>query len=126
MDDQEYLSIMAELRFIGSVGENQFLNCTTGKIVSKNIFSCVSRQIWYKQENGQTCSRYCKNVIIRALRLYDKYKEIEGMSEYIKSIKKYIEDAKIGMEHLKNTHANNTLAFATFDSIIDCIKQRID
>lgn len=125
MDDQEYLSIMAELRFIGSVSEGDFLNITAGKVEPKNIVTCLTRQFWYRNEGGQTTAKYCKSVIVKALKLFDKYNQIDGCDQYVKSICKYINDAKTGMIHLKNTHSSNTLAFALFDSIIDCINSRI-
>lgn len=125
MNDIQYLTTMSELKFISSVGENQFLNLTSGIIENKNYLTCISRQIWYKHETGPATAKYCRDVIIRAFTLLEKYSGMKDMDEYVKTIKKYINDAKIGMDHLKQTHGSNNMAFAMFDSISVAIQQKI-
>ena len=125
MNDQEYLTIMAELKFIGSVGENQYINLTNGSIENKNIYNNMIRKIWYKTENGQATARYCRDVIVKAFKLLDRYVAQENMIEYAKTIQKYIMTAKIGMDHLKETHHTNNMSFAIFDSITVAIVQKL-
>lgn len=125
MNDKEYLEIMAQLKFIGSVKEGQFLNRTTGKIEQKNYYTRLVRGLVYRQENGQTCAFYCQDVVARALKLLDKYKGIQGEDEFVTLIKQYISEAKVGIAHLRDTHEENNLAFAAFDSIIVRINQRL-
>jgi len=125
MNDTDYLTIMSELKFIGSVGEGQFLNSTTGKIENKNVITCLIRSFSYPTETGQTSAKFCMHVISKALRLLDKYSKLEGADEYVKMIKNYILNAKKSIGHLKETHADNHLAYATFDSIIVTISQCI-
>uniref|UniRef100_A0A6C0JWD5 Uncharacterized protein n=1 Tax=viral metagenome TaxID=1070528 RepID=A0A6C0JWD5_9ZZZZ len=125
MNDGDYLCVMSELKFIGSVKEGQFLNSTTGRIENKNILSCLVRQFMYPQETGQTSAKFCMNTTAKALKLLSKYKNIQGSEEYVKIIIKYITDAKIGMTHLKETHSDNNLAYAIFDFAITNIIQTI-
>lgn len=125
MDDQEYLIVMAKLKFIGSVGENQFINLSTESIQDKNVFSMAVRKIWYKTENGQTCARYCRGVIVDAFKLLDRYANLPHLVEYSKTILKYIWEAKQGIDNLKATHSTNTMAYAMFDSITVGILQKI-
>lgn len=125
MNDVQYLTTMSELKFISSVGENQFVNLTSGIIENKNYLTCFSRQIWYKQETGLASAKYCRDVIIKAFTLLEKYNGMENMDEYVKTIKQYINDAKIGMDNLKKTHGLNNMAFAMFDSISVAIQQKL-
>lgn len=125
MNDQEYLIVMAKLKFIGSVGENQFINLVNCSIENKNFYTMVVRKIWYKMENGQSTAKYCRDVIVESFKLLDKYVGLPHMTEYAKTIQKYIWEAKIGIDHLKETHASNTMAYAMFDSITVGILQKM-
>lgn len=129
MNDQEYLNIMAELKFIGSIHDNQFINLTSKSIENKNLLTSALRELrkyWYNTESGQASAQYCRDVIVRALKLYDKYTKEPGLTEFAKTIRKYIISAKIGMEHLKQTHFHNNMAYALFDTIIVTIEQRLN
>lgn len=125
MNDKDYLTTMAELKFISQVGDEEFLNTKTGTIESKNVFNNVLRAIRYPTESGKCTAEYCRNVVLRGLDLYDKYVEAEEQ-EYVKTIRKYIMDAKEGIDRLKSTHSTNTMAFTLFEAIQVCIDQRIN
>ena len=133
MNDQEFLNVMADLKFIGSVEENQYINLTNQTIENKNFVTTLIRKYYYnylhhKTENGTATAKYCSAVIIRSFKLLDRYtnqKERHNEThEYAKIIQRYIEQAKIGMDHLKETHRGNNMAFAIFDSISVAIIQR--
>lgn len=131
MNDQEYLNIMSELKFIGSIGDNQFINLTSMTIENKNLLTSALRELrkyWYNTESGsgQASARYCRDVIVKALKLYDRYTKEANMTEFARTIRKYIITAKIGMEHLKQTHFHNNMAYALFDTIIVTIEQRLN
>lgn len=126
MNDDEYLLVMADLKFISSVGENQFINLTNQSIENKNFFTQSIRRYYYRNETGQSTAKYCRAVIVRALKLYDKYVKEQNMSEFTQTIRKYIICAKIGIDHLKQTHSTNNMAYAIFDSIIVTIQQRLN
>lgn len=125
MNDSDYLTTMAELKFISGVGDNEFLNTRTGTIESKNIVNNVIRAFRYPTENGKSTAQYCRNVILRGLELYDKYVQSDE-TKYVETIKKYILDAREGIERLKITHATNTMAYTLFDAIQVCIDQKIN
>ncbi len=128
MNDQEYLNVMSELRFISSVGEGQFINLTTGQIENKNLLTRTIRKFYYKTESGPATAKYCNGVILRAFKLLDRYTcdkdKHSDTHEYAKTIQRYIEEAKIGMDHLKETHKDNNMAFAIFDTIAVAIVKR--
>ena len=132
MNDQEYLNVMAELNFIASVGENQYINLTTKQIENRNVFNWALRKWYYnwnhKIEDGTETAKYCRNVVLSAFKLLDRYtcskdKHAE-MHEYAKTIQNYILEAKRGMDNLKETHKGNFMANAIFISISVAIVQR--
>jgi len=125
MNDHEYLCVMAKLKFIGSVGDNQYINLVNNTIENKNFYTMVVRKIWYKLENGQSSAKYCRDVIIESFKLLDKYVGLPHMTEYAKTIQKYIWEAKIGIDHLKETHSANTMAYSMFDAITVGILQKM-
>lgn len=124
MNDRDYLTTMAELKFISQVGDDEFLNTKTGMIESKNIFNNIIRAVRFPTENGKCTAEYCRNVVLKGLDLYDKYVHAEEC-EYVKTIKNYIMDARDGIERLKKTHSTNTMAYTLFEAIQVCIDQRI-
>lgn len=123
MNDQEYLTIMSELKFIGSVGENQYINLSTFTIENRNVYNIIMRKLWYKNESGLSTAKYCRDVITRALNLLKRY---EKDSIYTKTIQSYITDALVGMNNLKTVHEGNHMAYAMFDSISVAISQKIE
>lgn len=125
MNDEQFLRIMGELKFIGSVQEGQYLNVTSGRIENTNWFTKLVRSVQYPNENGITTARFCSSTITKAIALHEKYSEIAGCEEYVKMIKQYILTAKKSLEHLKKTHETNNLAYATFDFTIVTISQRL-
>lgn len=124
MNDNSYLTTMAELKFISQVGDDEFLNTRTGTIESKNFITNAIRAIRFPAENGKCTAQYCRNVVLKGLDLYDKYVEAEE-SEYVKTIRNYIMDARGGIERLKKTHSTNTMAYTLFEAIQVCIDQRV-
>ena len=124
MNDNDYLTTMAELKFISQVKEDEFLNTKTGMIESSNLFNKIMRGIRFPTETGKCAAQYCRNVVIKGLNLYDKYVEAKEM-EYVKAIRKNIMDAYGGIERLKKTHSTNTMAYTLFEAIQVCIDQRI-
>jgi len=125
MNDSEYLTTMAELKFISQVGDDEFLNTKTGTIESKNVVTNVLRAIRFPNENGKCTAQYCRNVVLKGIDLYDKYVKSEEI-EYVKTIKKYILAAREGIERLKKTHSTNTMAYTLFEAIQVCIDQRLN
>lgn len=134
MNDQQYLTVMSKLKFISSVGENQFLNVTGGYTENKNVFTRGIRKLYnlyYKQtETGIATAIFCRDVILDAFKLLDKYticKERHSENhQWAKTIQRYIEEANIGITHLKETHKSNNYAYALFDSLNVAIAQRIN
>lgn len=123
MNDEEYLTVMADLKFISAVGEGQFLNNASGTIENKNWYTCMVRSLYdmysgQKTESGQSSAAYCRKVIVKALLLLQKYQADAELQEYAKTIEAYINDASNGIRHLKKTHEHNYRAYATFDTIL--------
>ena len=125
MDDRLYLSILSELKFIASVGENEFLNTVSGHVEPKNIITSTYRAIQYPNETGKSSAEYCRNVIIKALQLLKSYEDKRESVQYITQIRQYIKKAQDGIKNLKATHSQNNMAYALFDTIDINITERL-
>jgi hypothetical protein len=125
MEDREYITVMSELKFISKVGDGEFLNIQAGTIESSHWINKGYRKIMFPNETGYATAEYCKNAILKALKLLTKYEEYDNADEYVNKIKKYMIDTRDAIERLKKTHSNNTKAFTLFDTVQVCIDQRI-
>lgn len=117
MNDRDYLSVLAELKFIASVKPDEFLNIQTGYTEQKNLLSSVIRFFRFPDENGRKTAEYCRTVITKALFLLETYEKKDDSEVYRKHIVQYIADAREGIKNLKKTHISNNLAYALFDTI---------
>lgn len=126
MDDRDYISIIADLKFIAQVQDNEYLNTKSGMTEPKNWINSVIRGLKYPGENGKSAAEYCKKAICRGLDLHTKYINTENSEHYVNKIKENILDAKQAIARLKKTHQTNNLAVATFEAIEARIDQHFE
>lgn len=126
MDNRDFITVLADLKFLSSVKEGEVMYVNDRVVVPRSIFTTLYRKYWSDGENGKNTADFYVKTLNKSYHLISKYKQNNGYEKYVEHLIKQIKEVRHAVEANKITYKHYPFIDACFDAIMIDIDRSLE